>query len=133
MGWDFVRGKPLLVRLGGLRKPRYTILGADIAGVVETVGGKQTRLRPGDEVFGDISGSGWGGFAEYAVAGQSALALKPAGLSFEEAAAVPQAAVLALQGLRTGGVRPGLEALINGAGVEWGASPSRWPSRSARR
>ena len=114
--WDFVRGKPLLVRLGGWRKPQYTILGADIAGVVEAVGGNVTRFRPGDEVFGDISGSGWGGFAEYAAVGENALALKPAGLSFEQAAAVPQAAVLALQALRQGGVRPGLQVLINGAG-----------------
>ncbi len=114
--WDFVRGKPLLVRLGGWRKPQYNILGADIAGVVEAVGGNVTHLRPGEEVFGDISGHGWGGFAEYAVAGENALALKPAGLSFEEAAALPQAAVLALQGLRKGHVRPGLQVLINGAG-----------------
>ncbi len=114
--WDFVRGRPLLVRLGGWRKPQYHVLGADIAGVVAAVGAKVTRFQPGDEVFGDISGSGWGGFAEYAVAGEDALASKPAGLSFEEAAAVPQAAVLALSGLRKGRVRSGHTVLINGAG-----------------
>ena len=115
--WDLLRGKPLLARLGGLRRPQYTILGADIAGVVEAAGGNVTRFQPGDEVFGDISACGWGGFAEYAVAGQHALARKPAGLTFEEAAAVPQAAVLALQGLRKEGpIRPGLRVLINGAG-----------------
>jgi NADPH:quinone reductase-like Zn-dependent oxidoreductase len=92
-------------------------LGADIAGVVEAVGGNVTRFQPGDEVFGDISGCGWGGFAEYAVAAEGALARKPAGMSFEEAAAVPQAAVLALQGLRKQGpIRPGAKVLINGAG-----------------
>ena len=114
--WDFVRGRPWLVRLGGWRKPKYNVLGADIAGMVESVGEDVTRFQPGDEVFGDISGSGWGGFAEYAVAGEDALALKPAHLSFDEAAAVPQAAVLALSGLRKGRLRPGLRVLINGAG-----------------
>ena len=115
--WDLLRGKPLLARLGGLRRPRYNVLGADIAGVVEAAGGNVTRFQPGDEVFGDISECGWGGFAEYAVAGQGALARKPAGMSFEEAAAVPQAAVLALQGLlKEGPIRPGLRVLINGAG-----------------
>ena len=88
--WDLLRGKPLLARLGGLRRPRYNVLGADIAGVVEAAGRNVTRFRPGDEVFGDISECGWGGFAEYAVAAQGALARKPAGLTFEEAAAVPR-------------------------------------------
>jgi NADPH:quinone reductase-like Zn-dependent oxidoreductase len=92
--WDLVRGQPLLVRPAGLRRPQHRILGADIAGVVEAVGGNVTRFQPGDEVFGDISGRGWGGFAEYAVADDDAVAWKPAGMSFEEAAAVPQAAVL---------------------------------------
>ena len=115
--WDLLRGKPLLARLGGLRRPQYNVLGADIAGVVEAAGRNVTRFQPGDEVFGDISECGWGGFAEYAVAAQGALARKPAGLTFEEAAAVPQAAVLALQGLRKEGpIRPGLRVLINGAG-----------------
>ncbi|WEK54572.1 MAG: NAD(P)-dependent alcohol dehydrogenase [Candidatus Cohnella colombiensis] len=115
--WDLLRGKPYLTRLGALRKPRYRILGADVAGRVVSVGTAVTRFRSGDEVFGDISGCGWGGFAEYACAGEEALTLKPAGLSFEQAAAIPQAAVLALQGLRNkGNLRKGHRVLINGAG-----------------
>ena len=115
--WDLVRGNPLLVRLGGLLRPQHRILGADVAGVVEAAGGTVTRFQPGDAVFGDSSGCGWGGFAEYSVAREDALARKPAAMSYEEAAAVPQAAVLALQGLRKGGpIRPGLKVLINGAG-----------------
>lgn len=115
--WDLLRGKPYITRLGGLRKPRYRILGADVAGRVVAAGAAVTRFRPGDEVFGDISGCGWGGFAEYACAREKALTPKPAGLSFEQAAAIPQAAVLALQGLRdTGKLRKGSRVLINGAG-----------------
>jgi len=114
--WDLVRGRPYLTRLGGPRKPRYKILGADIAGRVEAVGGNVKTLNPGDEVFGDISGCGWGGFAEHTCAREDALALKPASMTFEQAAAVPQAAVLALQGLRKGQVQAGQRVLINGAG-----------------
>lgn len=117
--WDFdlLRGKPYVTRLGGLRKPRYRILGADIAGRVVAVGADVQRFRPGDEVFGDISGCGWGGFAEYACASEEALTPKPDGLSLEQAAAIPQAAVLALQGLRdTGKLGKGHQVLINGAG-----------------
>jgi NADPH:quinone reductase-like Zn-dependent oxidoreductase len=112
--WDLLRGKPIVFRLG---KPRYEILGADIAGRVEGVGRNAKRFRPGDEVFGDISGCGWGGFAEYVCAHENVLALKPPSMTFEQAAAVPQAGVLALQGLRyRGQVRPGQKVLINGAG-----------------
>jgi NADPH:quinone reductase-like Zn-dependent oxidoreductase len=101
---------------GGLLKPKNTILGADIAGRVEAVGRHIKQFQPGDEVFGDIAGRGSGGFAEYACARESALALKPANLSFEEAAAVPMAAVTALQGLRDKGqIQPGHKVLINGA------------------
>ncbi|TFE25248.1 NAD(P)-dependent alcohol dehydrogenase [Cohnella luojiensis] len=115
--WDLLRGKPYLTRLGALRKPRYSILGADVAGRVVAVGAAVERFRPGDEVFGDISGSGWGGFAEYVSVREKALTPKPAGLSFEQAAAIPQAAVLALQGLRDKGkLRKGHRVLINGAG-----------------
>lgn len=115
--WDLLRGKPYLTRLDGLRKPRYRILGADIAGRVVAAGAAVKRLRPGDEVFGDISGCGWGGFAEYVCAREEALTPKPAGLSFEQAAAIPQAAVLTLQGLRDKGkIRKGHRVLINGAG-----------------
>jgi len=97
----------------GLFIPKNTILGADIAGRVEAVGSNIKQFRPGDEVFGEI---GHGGFAEYACAPESRLALKPANLSFEEAAAVPMAALTALQGLRdVGQVQPGQKVLINGA------------------
>ncbi|TFG57942.1 MAG: NAD(P)-dependent alcohol dehydrogenase, partial [Spirochaetales bacterium] len=106
-----------ITRVGALLKPRYRILGADIAGQVFSVGRSVNQFQPGDEVLGDLSGCGWGGFAEYVCARENALALKPAGMNFEEAAAVPQAAVLALQGLRDEGkIRPGQKVLINGAG-----------------
>ena len=99
--WHLLRAKPFLVRLmaGGLFKPKYSILGSDIAGRVEAVGSNVTQLKPGDEVFGDIAGCGLGGFAEYACARQNALMLKPATLTFEEAAAIPLAALAALQDL----------------------------------
>lgn len=114
--WEGLTGTPLYARLGGLLRPRRPILGSDIAGRVESAGSKVTRLQPGDAVFGDIL-ERLGGFAEYVCAPESALALKPAGLSFEQAAALPQAAVIALQGIRDKGqVRPGQKVLINGAG-----------------
>lgn len=114
--WAFVRGKPFPVRfVSGLLKPKK-ILGADIAGRIETVGKKVKQFQPGDEVFGDISGCGWGGFAEYVSVAENALVLKPANITFAEAAAVPQAAVVALQGLRNKGkIQPGQKVLINGA------------------
>jgi len=112
-----LRADPFLVRLmSGLLKPKNTILGADIAGRVEAVGSNVKQLKPGDEVFGDISGCGWGGFAEYVCAREDALVLKPANLTFAQAAAVPMAAVTALQGLRgRGHIQPGQKVLINGA------------------
>jgi NADPH:quinone reductase-like Zn-dependent oxidoreductase len=116
--WANLRGKPFVVRLmsGALLKPKNTILGADIAGRVEAVGRNVKLFQPGDEVFGDISGCGFGGFAEYVSVPEDALALKPANISFEEAAAVPMAAVVALQGLRDqGGIQPGQRVLIVGA------------------
>jgi NADPH:quinone reductase-like Zn-dependent oxidoreductase len=108
---------PFLIRLSsGLLKPKNQILGSDIAGRVEAVGRNITEFKPGDEVFGDISAEGWGGFAEYVCVHENALALKPANLSFEEAAAVPMAAVTALQGFHYAGqVQPGQKVLINGA------------------
>jgi NADPH:quinone reductase-like Zn-dependent oxidoreductase len=116
--WSFVRGKPFLVRLigAGLFKPKNPILGADIAGRVEAVGRDVEQFQPGDEVFGDLADSGFGGFAEYVSAPKHALALRPPNLTFEEAAAVPQAAVVALQGLRDeGNIQPGQKVLIVGA------------------
>ncbi len=114
--WEGLTGKPLYARLGGLLKPRHQILGSDVAGRVEMAGRNIRRLQPGDEVFGDILPR-LGGFAEYVCARESALALKPASMTFEEVAAIPQAAVIALQGIRDKGqVQPGQKVLINGAG-----------------
>lgn len=114
-------GQPLYVRLGGLRRPGYPILGSDIAGRVERVGSHITEFQPGDEVFGEIPGY-HGGFAEYACAPESTLARKPASLTFEEAAAIPQAGVIAWQGIREKGlVQSGQKILINGAGGSAGS------------
>jgi NADPH:quinone reductase-like Zn-dependent oxidoreductase len=116
--WHFLTADIFLIRLmgAGVFKPRNTRLGADIAGRVEAVGRNVRQFRPGDEVFGDLAGHGNGGFAEYVSASESVFALKPANLSFEEAAAVPMAAVTALQGLRDEGtIRPGQKVLIQGA------------------
>jgi NADPH:quinone reductase-like Zn-dependent oxidoreductase len=114
--WHYMRADPFLIRpTSGLLKPKNTLLGADVAGRVEAVGRTVTQFKPGDEVFGDLSESGRGTFAEYVCASENALVLKPANLSFEEAAAVPLAAVTALQGLRKGQIQPGQKVLINGA------------------
>ena len=116
--WHLLRGDPFLLRLTGtgLLKPKNKILGADVAGRVEAVGRNAKQFQPGDDVFGDISADGWGGFAEYVSVPESALVLKPANISFEEAAAVPMAAVTALQGVRDKGqIQPGQKVLINGA------------------
>jgi NADPH:quinone reductase-like Zn-dependent oxidoreductase len=114
--WEGLRGKPLYARLGGLRKPSEGILGSDIAGRVEMVGKNIRQFQPGDEVFGETLRYK-GGFAEYVCAPERGLALKPAGMTFEEAAAIPQGAVIALQGIRDKGqVQPGQNVLINGAG-----------------
>ncbi len=115
--WHIMRGDPSLARLFlGLLKPKYKILGADIAGQVEAVGKSVTQFKPGDNVFGDLSSCGFGGFAEYVCAAEDALVLKPVTITFEEAAAVPLAAISALQGLRTSGlIRSGQKVLINGA------------------
>jgi NADPH:quinone reductase-like Zn-dependent oxidoreductase len=104
--------------MAGFPKPKkIKILGCDIAGRVEAAGNKVKRLKAGDEVFGDISGCRFGGFAEYVCASEDALTLKPAGMTFDEAAAIPQAGILALQGLRhKGHIQPGQKVLINGAG-----------------
>jgi len=116
--WELLRGKPFVNRLlFGLLKPKIKILGVDIAGRVEAVGRNVKQFQPGDEVFGDISGCGWGGFAEYVCVPENALVLKPASMTFEEAAAIPQAAMLAVQGLRDKGqIQQGQKLLINGAG-----------------
>ena len=105
------------MRFTGPFRPSVRVLGSDIAGTVESVGATVTRFAPGDEVFGDLFASGFGAFAEYARVPESALMVKPAGLTFEQAATLPQAGLLALQGLRHGRpVEPGDSVLINGAG-----------------
>ena len=116
--WCLVRGKPFFIRLlCGLLKPKIKIPGVDIAGQVEAVGRNVKKFQPGDEVYGDISECGFGGFAEYVCAHENALALKPASMTFVEAAAIPHAAMLAVQGLRDKGqIQSGQKLLINGAG-----------------
>jgi NADPH:quinone reductase-like Zn-dependent oxidoreductase len=113
--WHFMRGVPYIARPAamGVRKPKHTLLGSDVAGEVEAVGNAVTGFRPGDEVFGFV---GEGSFAEYVSAPERLLALKPANLSFQQAATVPLAAVTALQGLRDAGhIRSGEKVLIVGA------------------
>ena len=115
--WYLLTGKPFFLRLspGGLRRPRITILGGDLAGVVEAVGAAVTRFQVGDLVYGDVTDVGNGAFAEYVAAPAAVLAPKPGNLSFAEAAALPSAAVTALTGLRTGGIKAGQKVLIQGA------------------
>ena len=115
--WGLLQGIPFMNRLlNGLLKPKRKILGSDIAGRIEAVGKNVEQFQPGDEVFGDLSGD-WGGFAEYVCARENALAFKPASMTFDEAAAIPQAAMLAIQGLcDKGQIQPGQTLLINGAG-----------------
>jgi NADPH:quinone reductase-like Zn-dependent oxidoreductase len=111
-----VKGEPFPVRFwSGLLGPKHKIPGKEIAGRVEVVGKNVTQFKPGDDVFGDLSVCGLGAFAEYVSVPEDALALKPANLTFEEAAAVPESAVVALQGLRDHGkIQPGQNVLING-------------------
>jgi NADPH:quinone reductase-like Zn-dependent oxidoreductase len=115
--WHVLRGKPLFSRATlGLLRPKHKILGVDVAGQVEAVGGGVTGFRPGDEVYANLLDHGYGGFAEYVAVPVAVVSLKPANLSFEEAAAVPMAAVTALQGLRHHGeIQPTQQVLINGA------------------
>ncbi len=116
LDWHFLTGRPFLARImaGGLLRPKQGVLGVDLAGRVEAVGAGITRFQPGDEVFGGC-GSG-GAFAEYACAGEEELQMKPANVTFEEAAAAGAAAHTALQGLRDGGqIQAGQKVLINGA------------------
>jgi NADPH:quinone reductase-like Zn-dependent oxidoreductase len=111
--WEGLTGSPFYARIGGLRSPAHRTLGSDIAGRVTAVGEGVTRFRPGDEVYGDNLAL-MGGFAEYAVAAESSLAPKPAGLTFAQASALPQAGAIALQGTRW--AEPGSRVLINGGG-----------------
>jgi NADPH:quinone reductase-like Zn-dependent oxidoreductase len=117
LDWHLMRGSPYVSRLqAGLRKPKDRVLGADVAGQVEAVGKHVTKFQPGDEVFGSLFGHGFGAFAEYVSVSDELLELKPANLSFDQAAAVPVAALTALQGLRDHGrIEPGQKVLIIGA------------------
>jgi NADPH:quinone reductase-like Zn-dependent oxidoreductase len=113
-----LRAEPFLVRFmgGGFIRPKHRILGADISGHVEAAGKDSQRFKPGDQVFGDLASSGCGGLAEYVCAPEGLLALKPAKMGFDEAAAIPMAAITALQGLRDQGkIKPRQKVLINGA------------------
>jgi NADPH:quinone reductase-like Zn-dependent oxidoreductase len=126
--WHVVRGRPYALRLmgAGLLKPKNSVPGTDVAGHVESVGKDVTQFQPGDEVFGETSRQ-WqwhngGAYAEYVSVPEDALALKPAGITFEQAAAVPTSGFIALSGLRNQGqVQPGQKVLINGAGGGVGA------------
>jgi len=114
--WEVLRGKPLYSRSAGPFRPRHHILGSDIAGQVEATGRNTTLFQPGDEVFADILNH-MGGFAEYVCVPEKDLARMPSGMTYEEAAALPQAGAIALQGIQDKGhVQPGTKVLINGAG-----------------
>jgi NADPH:quinone reductase-like Zn-dependent oxidoreductase len=116
---DYLRGWPLIGRLfTGMRRPRTSGLGLDAAGRVEAIGPKATRFRPGDEVYGNLTQYGMGAFAEYVCAREEAFALKPSTMTMEEAATIPEGAIVALQGLRLRGgrtIKPGDKVLVNGA------------------
>jgi NADPH:quinone reductase-like Zn-dependent oxidoreductase len=113
----FVKGEPILARLGsGLLKPKHKIPGKEMAGRVEAVGGNVTQFKRGDDVFGNLYVCGLGAFAEYVSVPENAIALKPVNMSFDEAAAVAESAIVALQGLRDHGkIQQGQKVLINGA------------------
>lgn len=116
--WGVVRGKPLVIRLFfGLRRPKISIPGVDVSGRIEAVGSKVNSLEVGDEVYGDLSDAGFGGFADYVAVPENVLSRKPSTLSHNDASALPHAALLALQGLvEKGKVTSGQSILINGAG-----------------
>jgi len=114
--WETLRGKPLYARIGGPFRPRHHVLGSDIAGRVQAAGPRVTLFRPGQDVFGDILRH-MGGFAQYVCVPEGALAPMPAGMTYAEAAALPQAGAIALQGIRDKGqVQRGQKVLVNGAG-----------------
>ncbi len=115
---DLLKGNAFIIRLiGGFFKPRHKILGADIAGTVESVGHNVKDFKPGDEVLGDIAENGFGGYAEYVSVPEKLLVRKSPAMTFHQAAALPQAGLLALQGLRyQGEISAGQKILINGAG-----------------
>lgn len=115
--WELLHATPFANRaMFGLFKPcKLKTLGADVAGCVEAIGNNVTRFKPGDKVYGDLSACGWGGFAQYVAAPEQAFAIKPEALSYEQAASVPQAGLMALQGLEKGKIDHDQKILINGA------------------
>lgn len=114
--WHLLRGTPAPLRLfAGLVNPKHKVIGSDISGTVVAVGAHAARFQPGDEVFGELSRCGFGGFAEYVVAPENALVLKPANLTFEEAAALPTAGCTALQALQKGRIQSARNVLVHGA------------------
>jgi NADPH:quinone reductase-like Zn-dependent oxidoreductase len=123
--WGLLRGKPFMNRLiSGVSRPKVRVIGGDIAGCVEAVGDDVGCFKPDDEVYGDLWMNGFGAFAEYACAPEACLARKPAGMTFEQAAAIPQAGMLAVQGLiDTGRIQSGQTLLLNGRAEAW--APSR--------
>jgi NADPH:quinone reductase-like Zn-dependent oxidoreductase len=129
--WLYLRGEPYIIRIAaGLFTPRNGVLGRAVAGQVQAAGSNVTRFRPGDEVFAEISK---GGFAEYASVAADALALKPASLTYEQAAAVPLVGVTALKGLRDHGkIKPGQKVLINGASGGVGTTRKRTSPKVGR-
>ena len=131
LDWHCMRGTPYVMRMqAGLRKPKFPRLGVDVAGQVEAVGSAVTQFRPGDEVFGVCKGA----FSEYACAPEGTLLLKPANVTFEQAAAAPVAAFTALQGLRDKGrIRAGQTVLINGAAGGVGTFAVQIANRARRR
>ena len=111
-----VKGEPFMVRFTlGLREPKFKIPGKDVTGQVEAVGADVKQFKPGDEVFGDLSGCGWGAYAEFVSVPENVLVQKPTNLTFEAAGAVPESAVVALQGLHQGQIQSGQKVLIYGA------------------
>jgi NADPH:quinone reductase-like Zn-dependent oxidoreductase len=125
--WDVVTGRPFVLRLmgSGILRPKCRVPGTDLAGLVEAVGKNVTRFQPGDEVFGEsVRGYSWrngGAFAEYASVPEGGLAVKPANVTFEQAAAVPTAGYITLVNLPSGRLRPGQRVLVNGAAGGVGA------------
>ena len=114
--WDLLRGRPLLARLGGLFRPRLSVLGADVAGEVVALGDGVTGFAVGDRVHGDLSSAGWGGFAEHVAADATAFRRIPDAIGFVDASALPQAGGLAVQGLALADITAGDRVLVNGAG-----------------
>ncbi|WP_246070046.1 NAD(P)-dependent alcohol dehydrogenase [Mangrovivirga cuniculi] len=115
--WGLVRGKPFIIRMiYGLKKPKIKIPGVDISGKVEAVGEKVNSVKVGDEIYCDLSEGNFGGFAEYVCVPEKTIYKKPAGISFNDASALPHAGLLALQGFLEGKLKDGQDILINGAG-----------------